>query len=130
VRENSGPAFDPVAWGKLDRALREAIDGLQEDSEAQLLVVIGAKGAPEETAHEPPQDPETRRRRSQERQAAFERATSGLVQTLERLGGRDTRMLWLNWTIAARLTVPAIEEVGSREDVERIELAVRRKAVI
>jgi hypothetical protein len=73
---------------------------------------------------------EERARLTAEHQATFEREAADLVQELTQLGARDLRLFWINRTVSGRLTLPALEAAGRREEVKQLVLVVRRKALL
>jgi hypothetical protein len=130
MSEHNRSGNAPAAWAKFDPRLRQAIVSLQADPTIELPVMI-VLAAPAElpAAREGPPGREDRAKLATEQEAAFERETDDLVQELEQLGARDLRLFWINQTVSARLTLPALEAAGKREEVKQIVLAVRQKAL-
>jgi len=131
MRGNNRFGIDPTAWAKFDPNLRQAIISLQADPTVELPVMIVLAGPVDLPAAAPEKRPgrEARARLVAERRSAFERDVADLVQELGQFDARNLRRFWINWTVSARLTLPALEAAGRREEVKQIVLVVRQKAL-
>lgn len=121
--------IDPRAWNKFDLGLREAIVTMQAEPTLELPVIITLFPFDPVAASEAPLNREARRRHAQERQMAFERQASPLVENLQQLGAQDIQLLWINGTVSTRLTLPALKAVSQREEVKQIVLSVLQKVI-
>lgn len=109
----------PESWAKFDRDLKEEVRRRSGDPKVELPVSI-SMARPSEA---------TKERDVKAQESRFAEASRGLVGQLERLGARKIERLWINWTVAAMASIGALNEIGKREDVTRISLVVRHKAV-
>ncbi|MCX9077196.1 MAG: hypothetical protein OIN84_04395 [Candidatus Methanoperedens sp.] len=117
-------------WTKLDAALRQEVTAHADDRLHQIPVMLVLN-----TSGQPPTPKETRSRedrvrQAQENQASFERETADLVQTLHRLNVSNLQLLWLNRTISAEMTIPALNEIGQREEIRQITLVTKQNVLL
>jgi hypothetical protein len=119
--------IEPKAWSKFDPGLEEALKNLQADPNVDLPVIIALVSTEPLVTSEVWSSLEARRRQALERQRAFEHQVSDLIQALEQVKAQDIQSFWINNTVSARLTLPALRQICQREDVKQIVLVVPQK---
>jgi len=128
MRDPVAIGIDPAVWAKFEPGLQRAVASLHGDSTIVLPVVFAlAESAAPPAATGGAVGREARQQQAQERQAAFAAETEPLVREMEQMGAQEIQIFWLNRTLSARLTLPAIQALGRRDAVKQIVLAVRQK---
>jgi hypothetical protein len=132
MSEQNHFGISATAWMKFDLGLQRASNSIHADQRVELpvMIALATPAGPSATTREGPLGPEERARMAAEQQAAFEREAADLVQELTQLGARDLRLFWINRTVSGRLTLPALEAAGRRQEVKQIVLAVRQNALL
>lgn len=129
MRGDHAVGIAPEVAAKLDPALRQALSSLNFDPSVALPVVIALAGPDTSGAPAPAPRPsrEERARQARQREAAFAGDVAGLVRELTAHGATDIQPSWLDRTVGARVTLPAIEAAADRPETRQILLAVRRR---
>jgi hypothetical protein len=107
-------------WQKSDRALREELAHRERQGSHEFPVVVVLEVPPVVAR---PGDPAAWRTR-------FEELSRGVVEQLERLGGRDIELLWIGSSIAARAPRAALLALAERGDVRQLVLNSDRNAML
>lgn len=113
----------PNIWEKFDVALRREILGVRPAEVAVLIVLAPSVERPSGSAT-------ARGEVADELRRAFGRQAEAVVDTLLAAGGREVREFWLNYTVAARISLPSLLAVTGRPEVRQVLLDSPRQAEI
>jgi hypothetical protein len=108
------------AWAKLDRGLRREIERLRGEAAAELHLMVSLH----------PRQVKGEGESIEQKEARFRDESGTLMQQLEQHGARDVQGYWINSTVSARISIGALNVIGSRSDVKQILLLVRHRAVL
>jgi hypothetical protein len=100
---------------KLSQDLRRRLDALAAGETVEVVVEVGGKSAsPEPVAGD-------RAQRMAALKSAFSASAEPIERAIERCGGQVLDRAWLTQSLKARLPREAVETIGEREDVERVD---------
>lgn len=123
--------IDPQVWAKFDANLKKKISDIKADPNFEVPVIMVLTGLTE------PYDEsmgslsrEERKQRAKDLKCTFERDNTELVQVLKQQGAHHIQLHWINRTMSAKLTCPALEIVGRRKEVNQVILVVRHKVIV
>jgi hypothetical protein len=100
---------------KLSSDLRQRLAATPEDESIEVVVELGKKAtAPEAASGD-------RAQRIAAMKQSFSAYAAPIEKAIEKSGGKVLDRAWINQTIKAELTREAVEALGEREDVERVD---------